>query len=147
MTSERYNAASLIDANLAAGRGDKTAIYFGDEQITYRTLFARVCAMARALRALGVVREQRVLLVLNDTPAFPVAFFGAMRLGAVPVPINPLYKASDYRFFLEDSYARVVVTETAQLDKLSQALAGYDEAVSIIVADGSASNAHSLNEL
>lgn len=147
MTSERYNAATLIDANLATGRGEKTAIYFGDEQITYQALFNRVCEMARALRALGVVREQRVLLVLGDTPAFPVAFFGAMRLGAVPVPINPLYKAADYRFFLEDSYARVVITETAHLDKLSQALEGYDEPVTIIVADGSAPNAYSLAEL
>jgi benzoate-CoA ligase family protein len=147
MTPERYNAATLIDANLVAGRGNKTAIYFGDEQITYSTLFNRVCAMARALRALGVVSEQRVLLVLGDTPVFPVAFFGAMRLGAVPVPINPLYKAADYRFFLEDSYARVVITEIAHLDKLSQALEGYDEPVSIIVADGSAPNAYSLAEL
>ncbi len=147
MLPERYNAATLIDANLEAGQGAKTAIYFGDEQITYHNLFQRICAMARALRALGINREQRVLLVLNDTPAFPVAFFGAMRIGAVPAPVNPLYKASDYRFFLEDSYARVVITETAYLDKLSQALAGYGEPISIIVADGSAPNAYSLAEL
>ncbi len=147
MVPERYNAATLIDANLEAGRGGKTAIYFGDEQITYHDLFNRICAMARALRALGVVREQRVLLVLGDTPAFPGAFFGAMRIGAVPVPINPLYKPADYRFFLEDSYARVVITEAAHLDKLSQALEDYDEPVSIIVADGSAPNAYALTEL
>jgi benzoate-CoA ligase len=100
---------------------------------------------------LGVAREQRVLLVLGDTPAFPVAFFGAIRIGAVPVPINPLYKASDYRFFLEDSYARVVITETSCLEKLVQALDGFDEAVSVIVADGVAGGtmptAYSLNEL
>jgi len=147
MTPEKYNAATLIDANLEAGRGEKTAIHFGDERITYRDLFNRVCAMGRALRALGVAREQRVLLILNDTPAFPAAFFGAMRVGAVPVPVNPLYKASDYRFFLEDSYARVVITETAYLDKLSQALDGHDEAVIVIVADGAAPNAYSMAEL
>jgi len=138
MIPEKYNAATVIDANLEAGRGGKTAIYFGDERITYQDLFDRVSAMARALRALGVAREQRVLLVLGDTPAFPVAFFGAMRIGAVPVPINPLYKASDYRFFLEDSYARVVITETSCLEKLAQALGGYDEAVSVIIADEAA---------
>ncbi|MGH9936641.1 MAG: AMP-binding protein, partial [Blastocatellia bacterium] len=151
MIPEKYNAATLIDADLEAGRGEKTAIHFGDERITYRDLFNRVCAMGRALRALGVAREQRVLLILNDTPAFPVAFFGAMRIGAVPVPVNPLYKASDYRFFLEDSYARVVITETSHLDKLSQALDGHDEAVSVIVADGAAPavgpNTYALAEL
>jgi benzoate-CoA ligase len=155
MIPEKYNAATVIDANLEAGRGEKTAIHFGDERITYQNLFDRVSAMARALRSLGVAREQRVLLVLSDTPAFPVAFFGAMRIGAVPVPINPLYKASDYRFFLEDSYARVAITETSCLEKLAQALDGYDEAVSVIVTDGAAngtmptivSNAYSLGEL
>jgi benzoate-CoA ligase len=147
MLPERYNAATLIDANLEAGRGAKTAIYFGEEQITYHDLFRRVCAMGRALRALGVAREQRVLLILNDTPAFPVAFFGAMRVGAAPVPVNPLYKASDYRFFLEDSYARAVITDAAHLDKLAQALAGYDEPVNVIVANGAAPGAPSLEEL
>src|SRR5262250_401473 len=137
MVPEKYNAATLIDDNLEAGRGEKTAIYFGDERITYNDLFNRVCATARALRALGVARENRVLLILGDTPAFPEAFFGAM-----PVPINPLYKASDYRFFLEDSYARAVITETAYLDKLSQALDGYDEDIIVIAADGPAPNAH-----
>jgi benzoate-CoA ligase family protein len=147
MIPEKYNAATLIDANLEAGRGGKTAIHFGAERITYDDLHDRVCAMGRALRALGVARENRVLLLLGDTPAFPAAFFGAMRAGAVPVPINPLYKASDYRFFLEDSYARVVITETAHLDKLSQALDGYDEEVIVIASDGAAPNAHSMAEL
>ncbi|HMB29963.1 MAG TPA: AMP-binding protein, partial [Blastocatellia bacterium] len=142
MMPEKYNAAALIDANLDAGRGEKTAIYFGDERITYNDLFNRVCATARALRALGVARENRVLLILGDTPAFPESFFGAMRVGAVPVPINPLYKASDYRFFLEDSYARAVITETAHLDKLSQALDGFGEEITVIAADGAAPNAH-----
>ncbi len=58
--------------------------------MTYADLFDRVCRMGRALRALGVGRENRVLLVLGDSPAFPVAFFGALRIGAVPVPVNPL---------------------------------------------------------
>src|SRR5262247_1058346 len=147
MIPEKYNATTLIDDNLEAGRGEKTAIYFGDERITYNDLFNRVCAMGRGLRALGVAREQRVLLILGDTPAFPAAFFGAMRVGAVPIPINPMYKASDYRFFLEDSYARVVITEIANLEKLSQALSGYDEKVGIIVADTAAPNAYSMDEL
>ena len=147
MLTERYNAVTLIDANLAAGRGPRTAIHFGDERIRYDDLFNRICAMARSLRSLGVARENRVLLILGDTPAFPVAFFGAMRIGAVPVPVNPLYKAADYRFFLEDSDARVVVIDASCLEKLSEALAGCNEAVRVIVADGAAPNALSLAEL
>ena len=128
-----YNASTLIDANLEAGRGDHPAIWSGEERITYRNLFDRICAMGRSLRALGIEREHRVLLVLGDTPAFPIAFFGAMRIGAIPVPVNPLYKAEDFRYFLEDSYARVVIAETSLLDKLTQALTGYHESVTLVV--------------
>ncbi len=135
MLSEHYNASTLIDANLAAGRGARTAIHFGDERISYDDLFNRICAMGRALRALGVARENRVLLILSDTPAFPVAFFGAMRIGAVPAPVNPLYKAADYRFFLEDTDARVVVTDSLYLDKLNEALADDHKNVNVIVAE------------
>src|SRR6188508_1869957 len=96
----RYNASTLIDANLASGRGDATAILSGKHRITYKALLDQVSAMGRSLGELGIGREDRVLLILNDTPAFPVAFFGAMRIGAIPVPVNPLYKADDYRFFV-----------------------------------------------
>ncbi len=140
MFTARHNASTLIDDNLAAGRGARTAIYFGDEKISYDELFRRVCAMAGALQALGVARENRVLLILGDTPAFPISFFGAMRIGAVPVPVNPLYKVSDYRFFLEDSEACVVIVDAANAEKLNEALVGYGEAVHVIVAED-------LNEL
>ena len=131
----RYNASTLLDANLAAGRGARTAIYFGDERISYEVLHAHVCAMGWTLHEFGIARENRVLLILGDTPAFPVAFFGAMRIGAVPVPINPLYKAVDYRFFLEDSEARLVITDASCLDKVNEALADYGESVNVIVAE------------
>ncbi len=144
---ERYNVSELLDGNLAAGRRDKIAIYCGDEQITYGDLFERVCAMGRALGTLGVDREQRVLLVLDDTPVFPVAFFGAMRMGAVPVPVNPLFRVADYRFFLEDTGARVVVVDQAHLEKLQQALDGHAEPVTVVVASGEAPGTRSLGEL
>jgi benzoate-CoA ligase family protein len=135
MRSELYNATMLLDANLAAGRGARTAIYCGDERISYDELHQRVCATGRLLRELGIARENRVLLALGDTPVFPYAFFGALRLGAVPVAVNPLYKASDYQFFLEDSAARVVITDAARLDKVNEAIAARGESVNVIVAE------------
>ena len=144
---ERYNVSVLLDANLAAGRGDKVALYCEDEQVTYSDLLARVCRMGHALRALGVRRENRVLLALGDTPAFPVAFFGAIRIGAVPVPVNPLYKAEDYRFFVEDSDARVVVVDEPFLEKVTQALAGYPEPVTLISAGGGRPDVLALADL
>ena len=132
---ERYNVSVLLDSNLDAGHGDKVAIYCADEQVTYGDLFNRVCRMGRALMALGVRREERILLVLSDTPAFPIAFLGAIRIGAVPVPVNPLYRAEDYHYFVEDTNARFIVADDAFVEKLTEAMHGYPEQATIISTD------------
>ncbi len=144
---ERYNACALLDANLEAGRADKVAIVCGEERLTYADLHARTCGMGRALLALGVRREERVVLILDDTPAFPVAFWGAIRIGAVPVPVNPLLRVDDYRFFVADTYARAVVAAPAYLEKLDQALVGLPEPPAVIAAGDAPAGAHRLDDL
>ena len=138
----RYNVSTLLDRNLEAGRGAKVALRTADRQVTYQQLFEDACAAGRALRALGLQREQRVLLVLDDTPAFPAAFLGATRAGIVPVPLNPLFKPDDYRHVLADSDARAVVVDLALLDKVREALAGHDEPVALVTVGGPAEGAH-----
>lgn len=144
---ERYNASLLLDRNLEAGRGDKVAIYCGDDKVTYRELARRANRFGHALKSRGIRREERVLLALNDTPAFPTAFFGAMRIGGVPVPLNPLLKWEDYRFFLTDSYARTVVVDLDHYEKLQKALEGYPEKVDVIVANGTVPGTTSFDDL
>lgn len=136
MRSERFNISTLVDDNLEAGRGDKVAFDSADEQITYHELYRRMCAMGRALRALGVQREQRVLLVLDDSPAFPVVFLGANRIGAVPVPVNPRSRSDDFRFFVEDSHAPVVIVESSLRAEVAAALEGLDVTIVSTAADG-----------
>jgi benzoate-CoA ligase family protein len=115
---ERYNASLLLDRNLDAGRQDKVAILCGDETLTYGDLFVRACGAGAALRDLGVERGERVLLVMDDNPGFPAAFLGAMRIGAVPVPVNPLYGEEDYSYFVEDSCARLAIVDSACAEKV-----------------------------
>jgi benzoate-CoA ligase family protein len=144
---ERYNVATLLDANLEFGRTNKVAIICGEERLTYGEFFTRVCAMGRTLQALGLRREERVLLILDDTPAFSVAFWGAIRMGAVPVPINPLLRLDDYRYFVEDTYARVVIVEPVYLEKLTRALAGVAESPAVIATGDSPEAPHRLGDL
>src|SRR4029453_19494702 len=92
-----FNAAShFVDRNVAEGRGAKVAIECGDERVTYGQIAERVNRFGAALRGLGVEPEQRVALILHDTPAFAYAFFGAIKAGIVPVPLNTLWRAKDY---------------------------------------------------
>jgi benzoate-CoA ligase family protein len=144
---ERYNVSTILDRNLEAGRGAKVALRDAGGEATYQQLLDDACAAGRALRALGVQREQRVLLVQDDSPAFVAAFLGAIRAGMVPVPLNPLFKADDYRYLLADSDAQAVIVDLELLDKVREALAVHPERVELIVVGGAAEGAHGFSEL
>jgi benzoate-CoA ligase family protein len=144
---EWYNASLIVDRNLEAGREDKVAIFYSDGEVSYGELARRINRFGRALREeLGVRQEDRVLLVLDDTPSFPTAFFAAMRIGAVPVPVNTLVGADEYRFYVEDSRARIVVADRKFYDKVRDALRGVEEPVDLVLTNGR-EEAHILEDL
>lgn len=131
---DRYNVSTLLDHNLEAGRGAKPVFFHGDDTITYCGLLRNVCGFGRALRERGIRRENRVLLALADTPAFPIAFFAAIRMGAVPVPVNPLSKTEDLLYYLEDTDALAVVADPANLSTVEAAVARLPQQVPVISA-------------
>ena len=124
--TERCNASLVLDRNVEAGRGANLAYLARTDSLTYEQLLRQVNRMGHLLRGLGVRREQRVLLVLDDTTAFPVAFLGAMRIGAVPIPVSVRETQVNFRHFIDDSYAEVVVCDGEILPNLRAALAGAD---------------------
>lgn len=132
------NASLLLDRNLAAGRGDRTAIVTHEgERVTYAELSQCVHRVAARLLELGVRREQRIVLVLDDTPAFVAAFLGAMRIGAVPIPTNFLARPDDFAYFLDDAYAVAAIVDAVFLDDLAPFVAERPH-VRLIVANGDA---------
>jgi benzoate-CoA ligase len=141
---ERCNAGEIIDRQVERGRGDKSAVVGEDATLTYDELRRQINRAAGVLREIGVRREQRVLLVLDDTTAFPIMFLGAMRIGAVPVPVSALDKDENFRHYVADSYAEVVVTDAPLLEKLSSAL--DDSSLRYLVRGGEGSGVIELDE-
>ena len=124
---ERFNFAhATLERN--AARGDKAAYIDDLETLSYGELDLRVRAAAAAYIALGLRREERVLLCLHDTVDFPVAFLGALYAGVVPVAVNTLLTADDYAYMLAHSRAQALLVSGALLPTLQQALArgGHD---------------------
>ncbi|MGH7296101.1 MAG: benzoate-CoA ligase family protein, partial [Polyangiaceae bacterium] len=122
--AREYNAATdFVDRHVAWGRGDRRAFVDDQGEITYGQLAERVARAAGALLGLGAQPEQRVALCMLDSIDFPVVFWGAIRAGLVPVPLNTLLTAHDYEFMLSDSRARVLVVSDALHDKLAPAAA------------------------
>jgi benzoate-CoA ligase family protein len=117
-----YNAAAhFVDRHVTEGRAGKVAFVDDAGSITYGGLAERVARAGSALRAIGVEAEQRVALCMLDGIDFPSVFWGAMKAGIVPVPLNTLLTTADYTYMLGDSRARALVVSDALYDKLAPA--------------------------
>jgi len=140
MTGTSGNAVDyFIDRHLRAGRGGRLAFADPWRSLTYAELAAASARFAAGLRAAGIERERRIALVMLDTVDFPIAFWGALRAGVVPVPINTLLPADITGYILGDTRAAALVVSAPLLAPLRPALDGLGLGRIIVSApDGSA---------
>ncbi|MBO6782717.1 MAG: benzoate-CoA ligase family protein [Alphaproteobacteria bacterium] len=125
--ADSFNVAvPFIDRHLDEGRGGKIAIRTDDGDTTYAELAAGVNRAGNALKALGLSAGDRVVMAVKDAPEFLFLFWGAIKAGFVPVPVNTLLRAKDYRFILVDSGAACVVWSPEFADEMTPALTGLD---------------------
>jgi benzoate-CoA ligase len=137
---DTFNVAThFVDRNVADGRGDHVAIECGDDRLTYRDVLGHVNRLGNSLRdQLGVRPEERVVLLLVDGPEFVYSFFGAIKIGAIPVPLNTLWKPADYQYVLRDSRAAVIIASEALLPQIEQIPASERRTLKHIVVVGDA---------
>ncbi|HKN10543.1 MAG TPA: AMP-binding protein, partial [Pseudomonadota bacterium] len=109
-----YNAAAdFIDANIDRGLGNRIAFTDGRRCLTYGDLQDRSYRFASALRVAGLREESRLILISHDTVDYPVAFWGAVRAGVIPIPVNTLLTAEQYAYLFADSRAAATVVTAA----------------------------------
>ncbi|HEY6960120.1 MAG TPA: AMP-binding protein, partial [Candidatus Limnocylindria bacterium] len=119
-TSATFNlAAALLDTHLEAGRGGLTALRYDGDTYTYADVSDLVARVGRGLRELGVQMEERVALLLPDSPQFVASFLGAIRIGAVPVTLSTLMTTDDYAYLLSDCRARAVFAHASVRDRVA----------------------------
>lgn len=123
-TSDVFNAAEyFVDRHLTEGRGHAIAIECGDRRISYATLHEHVNRIGSALREeLGVRPEERVVLLTLDSPEMVFSFFGAIKIGAVPIPTNTQWTDADYEYVLSDSRATVLIVSASLRSRLAGVL-------------------------
>jgi benzoate-CoA ligase family protein len=102
-----FNACEyLLDRRLAAGDAPRIALTGGGGDLSYAGLHDQVCRTAAGLRTLGLQPEQRVLMLMADSPQFVVVYLAALRIGAIPVPVSTMLHADGVAELLRDSRAR-----------------------------------------
>ena len=112
-------AAYFLESNFAQGRGEKAFFYHQGETYTYTQANSFVRRTAGLLSEFGLERENRMAILLPDTPEFVFAFWGAIWLGAVPVPINTASTLDDIQYILQDSRAKILLTTQEWQEKLT----------------------------
>ena len=138
---EQFNFAQfLLERN--AAHPERPAFIDDHGTLTYGTLTQRVRSMAAGLRSLGLRREERVLLLMQDCNDWPVSFLGAMYAGLVPVAVNTLLTADDYAYMLEHSRAQAVLVSGALLPTLTAAMTKSDHEVSKVIVSQPAAPLH-----
>ncbi|MFV0296191.1 MAG: benzoate-CoA ligase family protein, partial [Hyphomicrobiaceae bacterium] len=146
-----YNAATdMVDRNVHEGRGSKVAFVDPERTLTYSQLSEACNRFANALSKLGITREQRISLIMLDTVDMPVAFWGAIKAGIVPIPINTLLPAETWEYMIEDSRSVAVVISADLLERARPVLEkiAHHRALHVIATDGAVhTGTHDFSQL
>jgi 2-aminobenzoate-CoA ligase len=136
---EQLNSTEeLIDRHVEAGHGDRVAILYEDQRITYRQLQASVNRLGSALRTLGLEEEDRVLLRAPSIPPALVANFAVIRIGGVIVPTSPLFSRTELAHVAEDTEAVALIVAAPLLEEVEKARADLGRVRHVIVIGGGA---------
>ncbi len=134
-TPEDSNQFNIADYLMQVNQHRLSNIAYIDskETLTYEQLFDRVRRQAAVLKNLGLHREQRVLLLMQDCTDWPVAFLGAIYAGLVPVAINTLLTAKDYKYIIEDSRCQAAILSSSLVPVLTEAMTEADHEIKHLI--------------
>jgi len=128
----------LIDRHVEAGHGDRVAVLYEDQRITYRQLQGAVSRLGAALRALGIAEEDRVLLRTPSIPPALVANFAVIRIGGVIVPTSPLFSRTELVHVAENTEAVALIVAAPLLEEVEKARPELGRIRHVIVIGGDA---------
>jgi benzoate-CoA ligase family protein len=134
--SDVFNASTyLVDRHVEAGNGDRVAVTGPRGTLTYADLLDRTEQVAAGLRALRMRPEERVLIFMADSPDMVAVILGAMRMGAIPVPVSTMLSAPDLAELLRDSRARTLVA-SSEFAATAEAAAAQAPELTGVIRDG-----------
>jgi len=137
--AQRFNPTEeLLGKAVAAGRGERTAVLFEDQRITYSQLLTQANKFANALRGLGVKEGDRIVLRTPNIPPALVANFAILKLGAVCTPTSPLFSRNEIAHVANDSEAVAIIVSAALLGEVEAARENLQTVKHIIVVGGDA---------
>ncbi|HBG73015.1 MAG TPA: AMP-dependent synthetase, partial [Deltaproteobacteria bacterium] len=133
---QKFNSTEVLLDQTAASFGDKTAIYFDEQRITYKQLQASVNRVANGLKKLGVEEGDRVLMRMPNIPPIIVCNFAIIKIGGVSLPTSVLFSRSEIAHVANVSEAKVIIVAAVMLGELEAAKADLKFVKTIVVVGG-----------
>lgn len=127
-----HDLAALLD--ISRTHGERPFTIFEDERISFEANWRAVAKLGWALREMGVVKGDRVALAMRNLPEWPMSFFAITSIGAIAVPLNAWWTGPELIYAIQDSGAKVIVTDTERYDRLAEHLDGLPAVEKVIVA-------------
>jgi benzoate-CoA ligase len=119
--SQHFNiVVKLIDETVEKGFGDKTLVYCKDKELTYKVMQGMINRVGNALHLLGVHEEEKVMLVMQDSPEAMASFYGSLKIGAVPVMVNYTHAGGDICHILNDGRARTIIASEDFAEEINE---------------------------
>jgi len=135
--SGQWNIAEeFLDKHVKEGRGDQLAILFGDQKITYKELLAMSNKFANVLKKIGVEAQDRVGLRMTNMPEAVAANFGVQKIGAIPVPVSPLWAKEEVAFVVNNAEFAAFVVSFPLMGPVEAAKHEFEVPTKIIVVGG-----------
>lgn len=145
---DRFNVTSyVLDRQVSQGRGNNTAIYFKDKIVTYKALQAMSNKAGNCLNKLGLEIENRVVILMEDSPNWVASFFGAIKIGAVPVPLNTMLRPDEYEYLLNDCRAKMIIVGDNLADNIRKIRSGLKHLKKVVVVGEAQGDEDSFEQL
>ena len=126
--------AYVLEENIQKGRADNIALYYGDETYSFNDLYKLTNKIGNILREFEVGLEDRVLLVLQDSPTWVASWFAVMKVGAVATHAYTYLKPDDYLYFIDYVRPKVVIADSSTIEKIRAGMSGAKYPKAILVA-------------
>ncbi|MDP2645073.1 MAG: acyl-CoA synthetase [Desulfobacterales bacterium] len=130
----------LLENHLREGRADQTVIYFEDEKITYGEIARNVNSLGKSFIDLGIAPRDRIGVRMTNRPQAIIANLAILKIGAIPVPVPPLWSAKEIVYVTEDALLRAMVVDRFLLGAVRQAEKLLTSDMLIIVVDDNSAN-------
>jgi 2-aminobenzoate-CoA ligase len=140
-------AAELLDANLERGLGEKIAIYYKDQTLTYRELYEMVNQLGNAMLDLGIKKGDRVMLRFPNTPTAVALWLATLKIGAVAVKIMTMLRSREISYRANDAECKAIFCDAAWADEVKKAQPHCETVEMIYVCNGSNDTYQSFEDL